>query len=255
MARFGRAYPAPIRTARPPLSTLPPGPVELRVTTASPTKVSVAWDEPPADGLLGYGVYLDGSKVGADQAERVATFTSLVEGHTYLIEVDTSAALGRSDPTPLTVTTPDVTEPSTPTRLTTVAATRTTLTVEWAASTDNVAVAGYGIWLNGDRQSADQTALSCTFEGLAAGQPYVVEVDATDQAGNRSPRAVLETATLPDMPPSTPPDLHVTGVTYTSIAVSWGESTDEDPIAGYDVGFDGDHVATARPGEPRSSRA
>ncbi|GAB2468427.1 hypothetical protein GCM10027187_40780 [Streptosporangium sandarakinum] len=243
MARFGRAFPAPLRLVAPPLSTLPPGPVNLRVTAAAPTQVTVAWDPPPDAGVLGFGVWLDGVRQGGDQTGTTFVFSGLVEGRTYLVEVDAAAEQGRSDRVPLTVTTPDVTSPAVPEGLAVTGRTRTTLTVSWSPSSDNVAVAGYGIRLDGVSYG-DQPGTTRTFTGLAAGRTYRVEVDAVDTSGNRSAAALLEAGTAPDLPPGAPPNLRITDLTYTSFAVAWDEAADEDPVTGYDVEFDGTLVAT-----------
>ncbi|MFC4014578.1 fibronectin type III domain-containing protein [Nonomuraea purpurea] len=247
MARYGRGYPVPARRVAPPVSTLPPGPLNVRVTDVGPNSVTVAWD-PPEAGALGYGIYLDGVKVGIDQTGTTFTFTGLVEGRAYLIEVDAAAADGRSDRLQLQVTTPDVTAPTVPGGLTVTGRTRTTLTVSWQPSSDNVSVAGYGIWLDAQQQGGDQGGRTYTFTGLTADTAYLVEVDAADPTGNRSARAELQARTAPDMPPSTPPNLRPTSVDYTAFSAAWDESSDEDPITGYDVALDGDVVAVNQAG-------
>ncbi|MBG0819020.1 fibronectin type III domain-containing protein [Planomonospora sp. ID82291] len=243
MARFGRAYPAPTGVIAAPISTLPPAPMDPRATEVGPTQVTVVWD-PPEVGALAYGIYLDGVQQGSDQADTSITLTGLVEGRTYLIEVDAVAVDGRSDRVQLVVTTPDVTAPSVPAALTLAARTRTTLTVTWEPSGDNVSVAGYGLYLDGAKQGGDQAGTVFTFAGLVADHAYVVGVDAADATGNRSAAAVLEVRTAPDLPPSAPPGLHLTDLTYTSFAVAWDEASDEDPVTGYDVALDGTVVGT-----------
>ncbi|MFG6197729.1 fibronectin type III domain-containing protein [Nonomuraea sp. JJY05] len=248
MARYGRGYPVPTRRrVGPPISTLPPGPLNVRATLVGPNSVTVAWD-PPEAGALGYGLYLDGVKAGSDQAGTTFTFAGLVEGRTYLIEVDAAAADGRSDRLQLQVTTPDVTAPTVPGGLTMTGRTRTTLTVSWQPSTDNVSVAGYGLWLDGVRQGGDQAATTFMFAGLVADRAYLVGVDAADPTGNRSGRATLEVRTAPDLPPSAPPNLRATSVDYTTFSVVWDVATDEDPVIGYDVALDGDVIAVNQAG-------
>ncbi|MGW2220488.1 fibronectin type III domain-containing protein [Nonomuraea sp. NPDC001684] len=243
MARFGRAYPAPPTLTAPPVSTLPPPPLNLRVTALAPTSVAIAWDAPdPAP--LGYGVWLDGVQVGTDQAGTTATVPGLVEGRTYLIEVDAVTAEGRSARLQLQVTTPDVTPPAVPAGLALTGRTRTTLTVAWSPSSDNVSVAGYGVWLDGVQQGGDQAGTTYSFAGLVADRAYLVEVDAADPTGNRSGRAQLHARTAQDHPPSAPPSLHATSVDYTRFTVAWEVATDEDPVTGYDVALDGVVVAT-----------
>ncbi|SDH69107.1 Fibronectin type III domain-containing protein [Sinosporangium album] len=246
MARHGRAYPAPARAVALPWSTLPPPPGNLRTVSVAPTEVAVAWDAPPG-AVLGYGLYLDGVKLGADQTGLVFTFAGLVEGGTYVLAVDAAGADGRSDAAWIRVTTPDATAPSAPAGLAVTAADRYGFTVAWDAASDNVAVTGYGVYLDNVKQGADQTGLTRAFSGLVAGTAYTVEVDAVDAWDNRSARAVLAASTVPDLPPGTPPKLRATAVTYTSIDVAWDTAVDEDPVTGYDIAFDGTAVAVNQP--------
>lgn len=79
----------------------------------------------------------------------------------------------------------DITAPTAPTNLRKSASTTTTLTVAWNASTDNVAVTGYKLFLNGTYK-ATTTALTYKFTGLTTKTSYTVGVSAIDGAGNES---------------------------------------------------------------------
>jgi len=87
-----------------------------------------------------------------------------------------------------TTTAADTTPPTTPTNLRVTLGTTTSLTLSWVASTDNVGVAGYYVWRNGNLlslksgTSRDQVDLICSTD-------YKYEVAAFDAAGNVSPRA------------------------------------------------------------------
>jgi chitodextrinase len=90
-------------------------------------------------------------------------------------------------------------------------ATATTMTMVWNASTDNVAVAGYNVYLDGDK-IASTTSTSYTYKGLACGKTYTVGLEAYDAAGNRSnireamgPMATSACSTSPPPPPASPP--------------------------------------------------
>jgi chitodextrinase len=74
--------------------------------------------------------------------------------------------------------------------------TQTSVSVSWSGSTDNVAVAGYGLYRDGSNiGSAAASARAYTFSGLSCGTTYTFAVDAYDGAGNRSARADLSAAT------------------------------------------------------------
>ena len=91
----------------------------------------------------------------------------------------------------------DTTAPSAPTALT-VSGTPTSSSVSlaWAASTDNVAVTGYEVFQNGGSTAvASVTGTSATVSGLSASTAYSFTVKARDAAANRSAASSPATAT------------------------------------------------------------
>jgi len=88
----------------------------------------------------------------------------------------------------------DAAAPSTPTGLRVTNATRSSVTIDWAASTDNVHVTGYRVYVGGS-SVADVTATRYTLADVSCGRSYGVAVDAVDGAGNRSQSATLNAAT------------------------------------------------------------
>src|SRR5882672_4416102 len=79
----------------------------------------------------------------------------------------------------------DTTAPSVPTGLAGTAASSTQINLTWNASTDNVAVTSYQIYLN-NVMIANTTATSFTHSGLAAGTTYNYRVSAADAVPNYS---------------------------------------------------------------------
>ena len=71
---------------------------------------------------------------------------------------------------------------------------QTSIAISWSASTDNVGVAGYDVYLNGNKVAAP-AATTFTFTGLSCGTSYNIDVDAYDSAGNRSGKASSATST------------------------------------------------------------
>ena len=114
----------------------------------------------------------------------------------------------------------------------------------WDASSDNVAVAGYDVSLNGNGvNSVSQT--SYRFTGLSCGTSYTLGVAAFDAAGNRSTVSTLTTATAarPDTtPPSAPSNLQVSASDQSSLTLAWDASSDNVAVAGYDVSLNGSGV-------------
>jgi glucuronoarabinoxylan endo-1,4-beta-xylanase len=86
----------------------------------------------------------------------------------------------------------DTQAPSTPGTLTASQVTNTSVTLSWAASTDNTAVTGYDVvGLSGSTETAvaSSTTNQATITGLTAGTAYTFAVYARDAAGNRSSRS------------------------------------------------------------------
>ncbi|WP_432977748.1 cellulose binding domain-containing protein [Dactylosporangium sp. CA-233914] len=134
----------------------------------------------------------------------------------------------------------DIRPPSTPGNLRYAIGTDT-FTLRWDPSGDDVAVSGYEVYLG--------TSLAATVAGTEYTMPtpppmvYTYRVRALDAAGNASPYAVVTPGAPADtQAPTTPP-----GLSPGSQAVSWGASSDNIAVAGYDVYVNGDHYgATSR---------
>jgi len=143
----------------------------------------------------------------------------------------------------------DVSAPTVPANLAATSATPSSLSVSWAASTDDTAVTGYDVFLNGTKIGS-ATNTDYTFGSLTCATNYTVGIEAYDAAGNHSPRATLDTSTsacpsaADTQPPSTPTGLAASGVTPTSVTLSWQASTDDTGVAGYDVYLNGSKVGS-----------
>src|SRR5436309_2205740 len=88
----------------------------------------------------------------------------------------------------------DSTPPAAPQSLRATVATRTSLSMTWTAASDNVAVSGYRIYVDGTA-AGDTTATSFTLGGLSCGHDYEISVDAVDAVGNRSSKATAHAST------------------------------------------------------------
>ncbi|MDW3197376.1 MAG: zinc-dependent metalloprotease family protein [Cytophagales bacterium] len=84
--------------------------------------------------------------------------------------------------------TPDTQAPSTPTNLASANITASSFDISWTASTDNVGVNGYNVYLNGSLDGTSATT-NYSFSGLSANTSYTVAVEAYDAAGNTSGQA------------------------------------------------------------------
>lgn len=130
--------------------------------------------------------------------------------------------------------TSDTTPPSVPTDLASADITSDGFTVTWTASTDNVGVTAYEVFLNNVSQGT-VTVTSKTFTGLTANTAYSVKVRARDAAANWSSQSsALVVNTLPDS------TYVVKSVSVSSTLPSAGVQT---VVTGEDIATEvGDHV-------------
>ncbi len=210
----------------------------VEVTATDSSSVTIAWPASRDNDVVGYGVYVNGARVGTQTRDQVRrwrdrdsfsyTLQQLACGTGYTVGVDAFDRGDRHSPvTSTTVSTaacPDSTPPSVPSGMRQVAATENSVMLAWSASTDNVGVVEYGLYASGLRVATSSDA-SATLTNLACGTSYLVAIDAADAAGNRSTQATsyLRTSACPssNKAPSTPTGLKVTAATATSVTLAW----------------------------------
>lgn len=126
--------------------------------------------------------------------------------------------------------------PTTPTNLAVASVSTASVNLTWTASTDNIAVVYYRVYVNGTFHS-NSNATTTTVSGLTQGTTYNFYVIAVDGAGNVSPQSNTVTGTtLTDtQSPTAPTNLAVTSVGTNNIAVQWTAATDNVGVASYDV--------------------
>ncbi|WP_250302698.1 PQQ-dependent sugar dehydrogenase [Streptomyces sp. A 4/2] len=153
----------------------------------------------------------------------------------------------------------DTQAPGAPATLTCSAVTDTSLTLNWAASTDNTGVSMYDIYEHGNKISEVAGNLTTrTLTGLTAGTTYNLTVFARDAAGNvssASPVANCTTAPSSDTtPPSKPGTLSYSGLTADGVTLKWGASTDDKGVTAYEIRSGSNVYATVK-GDPPATTA
>ncbi|WP_029251914.1 glycoside hydrolase family 6 protein [Paraoerskovia marina] len=145
---------------------------------------------------------------------------------------------------------PDTEAPTAPTGLTAGATTATSVALSWDASSDDTAVTGYEVLVDGT-VAATSSSTSTTLTGLSADTSYEVAVRARDAAGNRSSASTAVTVTTDEAAsgtdttaPTVPGGLGASDVTASAATLSWSASSDDTGVAGYEVLRDGAVVAT-----------
>ncbi len=109
------------------------------------------------------------------------------------------------------------------------------ITLDWSATSDNVGVAAYNIYRDGELITTS-SLLTYFDQSLTPGETYTYTVDAFDASGNVSGQsAPLLVETTDTTPPSVPANLTVLSVTPTTITLSWSPSTGIGGVGGYRV--------------------
>ncbi len=146
------------------------------------------------------------------------------------------------------------------------------VTLTWYGATDATGVAGYTIYKDGKKISADYTTTkttSLTVTGLSPAKEYSFKVEATDAIGNRTSEGpetkVTTKGTADNTAPGLPNDTRIKEPTtaisasdtfsgqavdvvypgFTWASVSWKPATDETGIAGYNVYANGEFYGFA----------
>ncbi|MFC7613150.1 fibronectin type III domain-containing protein [Actinokineospora soli] len=248
----GAAGPVVARTAKAPDRDGPTKPTGLEVTAKTQSSITLGW-LPSTDnvGVTGYDVVSGGAVVKTVTGTE-ATIDGLTPdtAYTYTV-VAKDAADNKSAPSdPVTARTdkaPDTQDPTAPGNLRATDATADSIALAWNESSDNVAVTEYEVFQNGT-SLGKVTGTTKLVTGLSADTEYTFTVVAYDAAGNDStPSAPLKarTAKAPDtQKPTAPGTPTVTGTSPTSISLTWGASTDDTAVTGYEVRNGATVVAT-----------
>ncbi|SDW97227.1 Por secretion system C-terminal sorting domain-containing protein [Lutibacter oricola] len=145
-------------------------------------------------------------------------------------------------------TTPDTEIPSTPTNLVASNITNTTVDLNWTASTDNISVSSYDIFIDGALYTTSTTN-SKVVTGLTQNTNYDATVYAKDPSGNLSLVSNTENFTTTNViditPPSAITDLVSSNVTSTSANLSWTPATDNVAVTLYEIYKDGSLIGTS----------
>jgi chitodextrinase len=198
-----------------------------------------------AVGVTKVDFYLDGSLIASDTTAPYSfgwTTTASSNGsHSLQTKAyDAAGNVGTSSTVTVTVANSDSTAPSTPSNLQAQAASPTSVSLTWAASTDNVAVTSYLIQRNGAViATVSGSSLSYTDPTVVANTTYSYQVLARDAAGNTSSASTAASLTTPAAPDTTPPsaptNLTATATAATQVNLAWSAVSDPSGIARYDI--------------------
>jgi chitodextrinase len=215
----------------------PTKPANLRVTSLTPHRVTLAWDSSTDNsGTFTYRVFVSwGSTTTLPQTQTTYS-VSLVPANTYsfyVYAVDGSGNVSQRSNT-LTVTTPpDTTPPSAPV-VSLVGVNPTEVSLAWTASTDDGLHIRYQVFVNGSPSGVETlNGLAAVVHGLTPQTTYAITVQARDlYGGNVSAPSNVVNVTTPAVsatdtePPSSPGCCWGGDVGGLELNIFWGQSFD-----------------------------
>ena len=236
-------------------SQAPSAPGNLISTGQTFNSISLAWDASTDNiGVTGYNIY-QGATLAGSVGGTINTFTvnSLNPNTSYSFTVKAKDAAGNISPASnqLTISTKaDTQAPSVPSALNSTGQTNTSISLAWAASSDNVGVTEYEIYQGGTQiGTTTGNTLTYTANGLIINTNYSFTISAKDVAGNISsqsqPLSISTTNILPDtQAPSVPLGLNSGNQTNNTISLSWNASIDNIGVAEYEIYQGGSQIGT-----------
>lgn len=233
----------------PPDEVPPTAPGTPTFTSITATSAVANWLAASDDtGVVGYDLRLNSGDWQAKGKALSASLTDLSEATTYTFQVRARDAAGNvSGASSAAFTTLDVTAPSVPTGLTVTAPASNTVNIGWAASSDNVGVAGYRVIRDGGVIAAVGST-SYTDNAVSGGASYSYRISAYDGAGNTSAPSTAVNVTPPDtIVPSAPSGLSASATGPNRVVLTWNGSSDTggSGLAGYRIYRGGAHIANS----------
>ena len=228
--------------------TPPTAPGALSVTNVSESSISLSWTASTDNvGVVGYVITFADDVSAVETADTQATISGLQPGTAYTFTVKAKDAAGNvSLPSQVTATTSapgdekDETPPTAPGALSVTNVSESSISLSWAASTDNVGVAGYVITFADDVAAVETADTQATINGLQPGTEYTFTVKAKDAAGNLSlpSQVTARTKSMNDgEAPDSPAGLKAKTVTDVSVNLSWTAADDSAGVTHYRVVF------------------
>jgi endonuclease I/chitodextrinase len=174
----------------------PTAATNLAVTGTTSSAVSLSWTAGTDNiAVTSYDIYMNGVlKTSVSGLNLTALINGLLASTVYSFYIIAKDAAVNSSPASntangtTTIAIPDTEIPTAPTNLAVTGSSSSTVSLSWTASTDNIGVASYDVYVN----SAFKSTVSGTtalINGLTPSTTYSFYVLAKDAAGNPSPQS------------------------------------------------------------------
>ena len=209
--------------------------------------------------MTAYSVYVDGQLVSrVDGATRQHTLSDLISVRRYaVVVIANDAAMNRSEPLSAQYDLVDMSAPTwreqSQAIVTQISA--TAATIKWTPASDNLAVVGYDIELDGEVVTRVADGTEHRLVDLSPTTTYAVSVKAIDAAGLQSLAALtVNFETTDETAPGWAPEARLTAVQSGAheVALMWPEAIDEGAATQYRIEENG--VVLAQVAETRWQR-
>ena len=176
-------------------------PAGLSVTAAGEDSLTLCWS--PVGNATGYALWLNGQSAGST-TDTMFTFLNLQPYTSYQLGVAAVHATDTSNVASVTAMTTDETAPAMPSGLQAESGLYN-LSLMGQPAEDNVGIRRYTVFVDGQAYRRTTTC-TCDVVGLEPHTEYLLEVEAEDQAGNKSAKASLRATTGPNALDTVPAD-------------------------------------------------
>jgi len=142
-------------------------------------------------------------------------------------------------------TSSDTEAPTTPTNVVASNETSSTIEITWTASSDNIGVTQYRIYIDAVL-SAQTTEANFKITNLQPGTSYNIQIEARDRINNKSEKSNLITATTTSdtTAPSVPSNITASNISGTGFKINWDTATDDTAVTAYNIFVNTTQTAT-----------
>ena len=227
----------------------PTSPSNLVATATTETTTNLSWTAATDNvTVTDYEVFQEGVSIGFTGGNTTFEVSGLAPETTYnftiaAIDAAANSSVQSNSVSVTTLALPDTEAPTVPTALIANNITTTSVSLNWTAATDNVAVTDYEVFQEGVSLGLSGGTTTFLVDGLTPETAYNFTVAALDASANTSGQSnsiSVNTLAIPDTEaPTIPTNLVVDNITTTSVNLSWTAATDNIDVVDYEIFQDG----------------
>ncbi|ASA20279.1 fibronectin type III domain-containing protein [Paenibacillus donghaensis] len=228
-------------------SIAPTIPENLKILSNTKSSISLSWSASTDNfGVASYSVLLNGALIETLPSTTLQyTVNNLKEGYVHTITIRANDRSGNYSSAQIKYEI-DSKAPTIPENLKILSNTKSSVSLSWSASTDNIGVVSYSVLLNGALiETLPPTTLQYTVNNLKEGYVHTITIRANDRSGNYSSAQIKYE--IDSKGPTIPENLKILSNTKSSVSLSWSASTDNIGVVSYSVLLNGALIETLPP--------